>query len=110
MQALESLLLNKGALTSIERATGLLITTFERKGRVHSCGGGGQCAMHFAEELAETTLENRWCCLRFRAIWKDPLQHTVGLSLVGFMKQTDERGYFCKSSGSNGSDCDPRCP
>ena len=70
MQALESLLLNKGALTSIERATGLLIATFERKGRVHSCGGGGQCAMHFAEELAETTLENRWCCLRFRTIWK----------------------------------------
>jgi hypothetical protein len=56
MQALESLLLNKGALTSIERATGLLIATFERKGRVHSCGGGGnvQCS------LPKSLLRQRW--------------------------------------------------
>lgn len=56
MQALESLLLNKGALTSIERATGLLIATFERKGRVHSCGGGGnvQCT------LPKSLLRQRW--------------------------------------------------
>ena len=42
-ETLESLLLNKDALISIERATGLLIATFERKGRVYSCGNGAMC-------------------------------------------------------------------
>ncbi|MBT2771116.1 SIS domain-containing protein [Halomonas sp. ISL-60] len=51
--ALEKLLANQQALTSIERAAGLLIECFERKGRVYSCGNGGSMcdAMHFAEEL-----------------------------------------------------------
>lgn len=51
--ALEDLLSNQGALESIERASALLVTTFERKGRVYSCGNGGSMcdAMHFAEEL-----------------------------------------------------------
>ncbi|MBT2785313.1 MULTISPECIES: SIS domain-containing protein [unclassified Halomonas] len=51
--ALEKLLANQQALTRIERAAGLLIECFERKGRVYSCGNGGSMcdAMHFAEEL-----------------------------------------------------------
>lgn len=51
--ALENLLSNQGTLESIQRASELLVTTFERKGRVYSCGNGGSMcdAMHFAEEL-----------------------------------------------------------
>jgi len=56
--ALESLLLNKGAPTSIERATGLLIATFERKGRVYSCGNGEQCAMQCT--FPKSLLRQRW--------------------------------------------------
>ncbi|MBE0403664.1 Phosphoheptose isomerase 1 [Halomonas citrativorans] len=51
--ALENLLSNQAALATIEQAAGILIDTFERKGRVYSCGNGGSMcdAMHFAEEL-----------------------------------------------------------
>lgn len=51
--ALTALLSNQDALASIEQAAGLLIDTFDKKGRVYSCGNGGSMcdAMHFAEEL-----------------------------------------------------------
>lgn len=51
--ALDALLNNAPALASIEQAAAVLIATFERKGRVYSCGNGGSMcdAMHFAEEL-----------------------------------------------------------
>lgn len=51
--ALNALLADAQALASIESAGRLLIETFERRGRVFSCGNGGSMcdAMHFAEEL-----------------------------------------------------------
>jgi D-sedoheptulose 7-phosphate isomerase len=51
--ALEALLRNPAALDAVERAAGVLVQTFERRGRVFSCGNGGSMcdAMHFAEEL-----------------------------------------------------------
>jgi D-sedoheptulose 7-phosphate isomerase len=51
--ALDALLVNEPALESIRQAASVLIETFERKGRVYSCGNGGSMcdAMHFAEEL-----------------------------------------------------------
>jgi len=51
--ALEALLRNPSALGAVERAAGVLVETFERRGRVFSCGNGGSMcdAMHFAEEL-----------------------------------------------------------
>ena len=51
--ALDELLSNASALTAIETAATVLIQTFERRGRVYSCGNGGSMcdAMHFAEEL-----------------------------------------------------------
>lgn len=51
--ALDALLRNAQALSSIEDAAEVLIATFEAKGRVYSCGNGGSMcdAMHFAEEL-----------------------------------------------------------
>lgn len=51
--ALDALLRNADALAAIEAAARVLIRTFERKGRVYSCGNGGSMcdAMHFAEEL-----------------------------------------------------------
>jgi D-sedoheptulose 7-phosphate isomerase len=51
--ALDDLLANARALGAVESAGRLLIETFERRGRVFSCGNGGSMcdAMHFAEEL-----------------------------------------------------------
>ena len=51
--ALTALLANPAGLASVEQAAQLLISTFEKKGRVYSCGNGGSMcdAMHFAEEL-----------------------------------------------------------
>ena len=51
--ALNALLANPQALAAIEQAAALLISSFEAKGRVYSCGNGGSMcdAMHFAEEL-----------------------------------------------------------
>jgi D-sedoheptulose 7-phosphate isomerase len=51
--ALDALRRNPSVLGDIEAAAALLIDTFERKGRVFSCGNGGSMcdAMHFAEEL-----------------------------------------------------------
>jgi len=50
---LDALLRNPLALSAIERATSVLVETFEARGRVFSCGNGGSMcdAMHFAEEL-----------------------------------------------------------
>jgi D-sedoheptulose 7-phosphate isomerase len=51
--ALVKLLADKAALEAISEAGALLVETFERRGRVFSCGNGGSMcdAMHFAEEL-----------------------------------------------------------
>jgi len=51
--ALEALVVDKPTLKNIESAARILIDTFERRGRVFSCGNGGSMcdAMHFAEEL-----------------------------------------------------------
>ena len=51
--ALDALLADESAHQSILQAASVLIETFERKGRVFSCGNGGSMcdAMHFAEEL-----------------------------------------------------------
>jgi len=51
--ALTNLLANPAALATVEQAAQLLIATFEKQGRVYSCGNGGSMcdAMHFAEEL-----------------------------------------------------------
>jgi D-sedoheptulose 7-phosphate isomerase len=51
--ALDELLADKAALTTISEAGALLVETFECRGRVFSCGNGGSMcdAMHFAEEL-----------------------------------------------------------
>ena len=52
-RALDALIADQATLAAIETAGGLLIETFERRGRVFSCGNGGSMcdAMHFAEEL-----------------------------------------------------------
>lgn len=52
-EALTQLLSDEEILADIERAAALLISTFEKRGRVYSCGNGGSMcdAMHFAEEL-----------------------------------------------------------
>lgn len=51
--ALDALIANDGTLADIERASALLIESFDRGGRAFSCGNGGSMsdAMHFAEEL-----------------------------------------------------------
>lgn len=50
---LAAMLADAEALAAIEAAGRLLVETFERRGRVFSCGNGGSMcdAMHFAEEL-----------------------------------------------------------
>lgn len=60
-RALDALLANPTAIASIESAGRLLIDTFERRGRVFSCGNGGSMcdAMHFAEELTGRYRDDR---------------------------------------------------
>jgi len=50
---LTNLLANPAALADIHKAAQTLISVFEQKGHVYSCGNGGSMcdAMHFAEEL-----------------------------------------------------------
>ncbi len=50
---LDALRRDVSALSAVERGAAVLVDTFERKGRVFSCGNGGSMcdAMHFAEEL-----------------------------------------------------------
>jgi len=53
-EALENLLANPAALASVAAAAELIGASFEKGGRVFSCGNGGSMcdAMHFAEELS----------------------------------------------------------
>ncbi len=59
--ALEGLLANEKTLARIESAAEILIKTFQKGGRVFSCGNGGSMcdAMHFAEELTGRYRKNR---------------------------------------------------
>jgi D-sedoheptulose 7-phosphate isomerase len=59
--ALNALLGNSVAIASIDAAARILVSTFESKGRVFSCGNGGSMcdAMHFAEELTGRYRRNR---------------------------------------------------
>jgi len=59
--ALDALMRNEVALGAIERAAGLLCSTFEGGASVYSCGNGGSMsdAMHFAEELTGRFRGNR---------------------------------------------------
>ncbi|SDF68227.1 D-sedoheptulose 7-phosphate isomerase [Phytopseudomonas seleniipraecipitans] len=60
-RALDAFLGNEQTLTHIEQAARLLVTSFEAKGKVFSCGNGGSMcdAMHFAEELTGRYRKNR---------------------------------------------------
>ncbi|MEW6186767.1 MAG: D-sedoheptulose 7-phosphate isomerase [Thermodesulfobacteriota bacterium] len=60
-QALEALLGNGETLKRIRKAADLLINSFQKGGRVFSCGNGGSMcdAMHFAEELTGRFRKNR---------------------------------------------------
>ncbi len=60
-KALEALLADETMLAKIESAAGILIETFQKNGRVFSCGNGGSMcdAMHFAEELTGRYRKNR---------------------------------------------------
>ena len=60
-KALEDLLADEMMLAKIESAAGILIETFQKNGRVFSCGNGGSMsdAMHFAEELTGRYRKNR---------------------------------------------------
>lgn len=60
-QALDAFMASPQAIASVSRAAELLIETFERRGRVFSCGNGGSMcdAMHFAEELTGRYRLNR---------------------------------------------------
>ncbi|KIP99662.1 MULTISPECIES: D-sedoheptulose 7-phosphate isomerase [Pseudomonas] len=60
-RALDAFLGNEQTLANIERAASLLVTSFEAKGKVFSCGNGGSMcdAMHFAEELTGRYRKNR---------------------------------------------------
>jgi D-sedoheptulose 7-phosphate isomerase len=60
-QALETLLGNQETLKRIRKAADLLIETFQKGGRLFSCGNGGSMcdAMHFAEELTGRFRKNR---------------------------------------------------
>lgn len=59
--ALEDLLRNEEAQRRIADAAGLLITAFQARGHVYSCGNGGSMcdAMHFAEELSGRFRQDR---------------------------------------------------
>lgn len=60
-RALNAFIGNQQTLASIERAGDLLVSSFEAKGKVFSCGNGGSMcdAMHFAEELTGRYRKNR---------------------------------------------------
>ena len=60
-RALENLLADEKTLADIESAAEILIETFQKGGRVFSCGNGGSMcdAMHFAEELTGRYRKNR---------------------------------------------------
>lgn len=58
---LDALMENQDAIAAISRAGHLLTDTFNKDGRVFSCGNGGSLcdAMHFAEELSGRFRDNR---------------------------------------------------
>ena len=60
-RALDNFIANEQTLKNIERAAGLLVESFESKGKAFSCGNGGSMcdAMHFAEELTGRYRKNR---------------------------------------------------
>lgn len=60
-RALDAFISNEQTLANIERAGDLLVSSFEAKGKVFSCGNGGSMcdAMHFAEELTGRYRKNR---------------------------------------------------
>ncbi|QEY61635.1 D-sedoheptulose 7-phosphate isomerase [Metapseudomonas lalkuanensis] len=60
-RALDNFIANEQTLKNIERAAGLLVESFENKGKAFSCGNGGSMcdAMHFAEELTGRYRKNR---------------------------------------------------
>ncbi|GLX12873.1 MULTISPECIES: D-sedoheptulose 7-phosphate isomerase [Pseudomonadaceae] len=60
-RALDAFIGNEQTLANIERAGDLLVSSFEAKGKVFSCGNGGSMcdAMHFAEELTGRYRKNR---------------------------------------------------
>ena len=60
-RALDAFIGNAQTLANIERAGNLLVSSFEAKGKVFSCGNGGSMcdAMHFAEELTGRYRKNR---------------------------------------------------
>ncbi|TWE09848.1 phosphoheptose isomerase [Pseudomonas sp. AG1028] len=60
-RALNAFIGNEQTLANIERAGDLLVSSFEAKGKVFSCGNGGSMcdAMHFAEELTGRYRKNR---------------------------------------------------
>ena len=59
--ALQALRADESALGSLEAASEMMIATFQRGGRVYSCGNGGSMsdAMHFAEELTGRFRQDR---------------------------------------------------
>jgi len=59
--ALQALRADESALASLEAASEMMIATFQRGGRVYSCGNGGSMsdAMHFAEELTGRFRQDR---------------------------------------------------
>lgn len=60
-RALDAFIGSEQTLANIERAGSLLVSSFEAKGKVFSCGNGGSMcdAMHFAEELTGRYRKNR---------------------------------------------------
>ncbi|KAB0548827.1 D-sedoheptulose 7-phosphate isomerase [Pseudomonas argentinensis] len=60
-RALEAFIGSEQTLANIERAGDLLVSSFEARGKVFSCGNGGSMcdAMHFAEELTGRYRKNR---------------------------------------------------
>ncbi len=60
-RALDAFIGNEQTLANIEHAANLLVSSFEAKGKVFSCGNGGSMcdAMHFAEELTGRYRKNR---------------------------------------------------
>ena len=60
-RALDAFIGSEQTLANIERAGDLLVSSFEAKGKVFSCGNGGSMcdAMHFAEELTGRYRKNR---------------------------------------------------
>ncbi|GGM19204.1 phosphoheptose isomerase [Pseudomonas asuensis] len=59
--ALDAFMKDELAVSAIARAGGLLVETFNKGGRVFSCGNGGSMcdAMHFAEELSGRYRDDR---------------------------------------------------